>query len=141
MFKLATAGSKEARELAEVSKGNNRPPTPDNKNHRFAKDGFTYRTAYFEDYNGEYYRNTISIGNNGDVATVYNVGKIKKDLLPNGNIKTILRGSKPNSSSFGKSILPLPENVNNNFSLSNEGEQRKLDGSGWISLDYCIKIN
>ncbi len=73
-------GSKEARELAEVSKGNNRPPTPDNKNHRFAKDGFTYRTAYFEDYNGEYYRITISIGNNGDVATVYNVGKIKKRL-------------------------------------------------------------
>ncbi len=84
----------------------------DKKKHRFAKDGFTYRTAYFEDYNGEYYKVTISIGHNGDVATVYNVGKIKKDSLPNGNIKTVLSGSKPNSESFLDSIAPLPENVN-----------------------------
>ncbi len=109
-------------ELAEVSKKNNKPPKADKKKHRFAKDGFTYRTAYFEDYDGEYYRITISIGHNGDVATVYNVGKIKKDSLPNGNIKTVLSGSKPNSSSLSNSIAQLPENVNTQFSLSREAD-------------------
>ena len=43
-----------------------------------AKDGFEYRTAFFQDEDGEYYKLKISIGKNGDVATVYNVGKIKK---------------------------------------------------------------
>lgn len=40
------------------------------KNHKFAKDGFTYRTAYFEDFDGQYYRITISIGKAGNVSTV-----------------------------------------------------------------------
>ena len=34
-------------EIAQVSKGNNDPLTPDRKNHPFAKDGFKYRTAFY----------------------------------------------------------------------------------------------
>ena len=45
--------------------------------HNFAKDGFSYRTAYFEDFDGEYYKFTLSIGHNGEMATIYNVGKIE----------------------------------------------------------------
>jgi len=114
-------------ELAEVAKKDNKPIKTDTKKHRFAKDGFTYRTAYFEDYNGDYYKITISIGHNGNVATVYNVGKIKKDSLPNGNIKTISRGSKPGSSSFDNSIAPLSENVNTQFSVSEDSEGTRVD--------------
>ena len=43
---------------------------------------------------------TISVGENGSISTVYNVGKIDKDTLPNGKIKTIYSGSKANSISF-----------------------------------------
>ena len=38
--------------------------------------------------------------------------KIKKDSLPNGNIKTILRGSKPNSESSDNIIEYITEKVN-----------------------------
>lgn len=107
-------------ELAEVSKKNNQSPVPDKKNHRFAKDGFTYRTAYFQDYNGEYYKVTISIGNTEDIATIYNVGKIKKDSLPNGNIKTILSGSKPSSSS-SLFIVSQKSKMSTDFGEKNSG--------------------
>ena len=59
-------------ELAKVSKrGKN--TVPDYKNHRFAQDGFNYRTAYFEDYNGDYYRITMSVGKNKNINTIYNI--------------------------------------------------------------------
>lgn len=63
-------------ELAETSIKNNKPYETDTKNHAFAKDGFEYRTAYFKDFDGN--KLNISIGHNGNVATIYNVGEIKK---------------------------------------------------------------
>lgn len=134
-------------ELAEASKKQNRPLAADTKNHRFAKDGFSYRTAYFQDYDGEYYRVTISIGHNGDVATIYNVGKIKKDALPNGKIKSVTSGLKPNNtSSYDNSIAPLGENVKRdeeisakeNYSLSAEDDLAPVGKYTNLSLEEDI---
>ena len=85
-------------ELAEIAKKNGKIK-PDYKKHAFAKDGFEYRTVFFQDFDGKYYKITVSIGKNGDVNTVYNVGKIKKDTLPHGNIVSVLSGSKADSMS------------------------------------------
>ena len=74
-------------EIAETSKKINK--NGDNKNHSFAKDGFTYRKAYFEDFDGQYYEITLSIGHNGTVATVYNVGKIKESVISIDKIRDI----------------------------------------------------
>ena len=84
-------------ELAQISKKIKKPNVPDSKNHSFAKNGFSYRTAYFQDYDGEYYKITLSVGENGNISTVYNVGKLKKDTLPNGTIKSVFSGSKADS--------------------------------------------
>ena len=65
----------------------------DNKNHSFSGDGFTYRKAYFKDFDGQYYEITLSIGHNGTVATVYNVGKIKEGVAPSAKIIAVV-GSK-----------------------------------------------
>lgn len=82
-------------ELAEVSQSpKNKKPIPDGKNHAFAKNGFTYRRAYFEDFDGQYYEVTLSVGHNGTVATVYNVGKIDKSTLPSAKIIAVV-GSQP----------------------------------------------
>jgi len=73
----------------------------DTKNHRFAKDGFDYRTAYFEDFDGQYYRLTLSVGKNGEINTVYNIGKMKETTNPT-------RGSKAaenNSGTVGRGFL------------------------------------
>lgn len=63
-------------ELAEISQPGN--VVPDKKGHGFAKDGFQYRTAYYKDREGTLYRLTLSVGKNGNVNTIYNIGKMKK---------------------------------------------------------------
>ena len=82
-------------EIAEVSNApKNSKLTPDTKSHNFAKSGFSYRKAYFEDFDGSYYEVTLSIGHSGTVATVYNVGKIDKSTLPSAKIIAVV-GSQP----------------------------------------------
>ena len=68
-------------EASAVSNRGNRI-VPDTKNHNFAKDGFNYRTAYYRDLDGTYYRLTISVGKNGNINSVYNIGKIKEAPFP-----------------------------------------------------------
>ena len=113
-------------EVAEVStqKGQDQ----DTKNHDFAKDGFTYRRAYFKDFDGQYYEVTLSIGNNDGVATVYNVGKIKEGVPPSAKIIAVV-GSKP----LGKTpIVPIiPQNSKKSrgsgkFSLSSNSDGKQL---------------
>ena len=85
-------------ELAEAStvqrnKDGTRNIEPDTKNHPFAKDGFEYRTVYFQDFDGKYYRITLSVGLNDGVATVYNIGKMKEAASPGGDVISAI-GSK-----------------------------------------------
>ncbi len=80
----------------------------DDKNHSFAKNGFTYRRAYFKDFDGKYYEIGLSIGHNGTTATVYNVGKIKESVAPSANILAVV-GSQPLSATLKKSNIPAAD--------------------------------
>ena len=96
-------------ELAQTStKG--KKIVPDYKEHSFAKDGFNYRTAYFEDEDGSYYRITMSVGLNGDIKTIYNVGKMNN--LSNKNETGKISGSKAKPVSLDKSISQNEQKVN-----------------------------
>lgn len=81
--------------------------------HNFAKDGFSYRTAYFEDFDGEYYKFTLSIGHNGEIATIYNVGKIEKDIIPSATKGVAVVGSKP------RGMMSSVDNISQNKSNVN----------------------
>lgn len=103
-------------EIAETARSSKNTGSADTKSHAFAKDGFTYRTAYFEDFNGDYYRVRLSIGNNGTVATVYNVGKMTKDVPASAKILAVV-GSKPLAvTSSNNSISQDSRNVNRKIS-------------------------
>ena len=54
-------------EISEISKKSN--SKADSKTHSFTGDGFSYRSAYFRDFDGKYYEITLSIGHDGTVAT------------------------------------------------------------------------
>ena len=41
------------------------------------EDGFNTYVAYFEDFDGQYYRLTFSTGINGQEETVYNIGAFR----------------------------------------------------------------
>jgi hypothetical protein len=110
-------------EVAEVSKPMN--GKQDNKNHTFAKDGFTYRRAFFEDFDGQYYEVTLSIGHNGTIATVYNVGKIKGSVPPSAKVIAVV-GSKPLGGTLSDADIPQNgEKVKTQFSLSKPVETTK----------------
>ena len=87
--------------------------------------------------NNEYMRAVESGDLETPQTTVYNVGKIKKDSLPNGKIKTIFSGSKPDSSSSDISISKDGGNVN----TSNEKKSRDLSGESIIRSDDEIKVS
>ncbi len=102
-------------EVAEIRK--KAEQKNDGRNHDFAKDAFTYRRAYFKDFDGQYYEVKLSIGHNGTVATVYNVGKIKNGVPPSAKIIAVV-GSQPRSETpVSNSISQNSENVNRQFSL------------------------
>ena len=66
-------------ELVEVSKIDSRDS---DKKHRHDADNFSYRTAYFRDYDGQYYALKFSVIESGMSNTVYNIGKIEKRDFP-----------------------------------------------------------
>ena len=121
-FKTKLNAEVHINEIAEISKRSNKPLTPDVKNHKFAKDGFEYRNVFFQDFDGQYYKLTISIGVKENVSTVYNIGKIKKDTLPVS--KSALSGSKAHSVSTN-SITQSEANVNTKFSKKMISETEK----------------
>ena len=123
-------------ELAQISKHKN-GPVADTKNHSFAKDGFNYRTAYFEDSDGKYYKITMSVGKNGEINTIYNVGQMKNAQKNRSN--TSNRGLKGPSDKIAKgsttstnSIPSQSQSVNNisESSFSIGENQPKTDNKG-----------
>lgn len=82
-------------ELAQISEKNNQKPAADEIgtngrpiHGKLAKNGWYYRTAWFSDFDGQYYRVTISTADGNNGVVVYNVGKIEKRTSP-----TKIRGS------------------------------------------------
>lgn len=118
-------------ELAEISTSKPQK-APDSKNHSFAKDGFTYRTAYFEDFDGKYYRVTLSIGNNGTVATVYNVGEIKENVPSSAKIIAVM-GSKALDETFSDISISQKSKKSNSFDEKKYSSPEEAKDSGKVS--------
>lgn len=65
-------------ELVQVSKRDGTKEDTDARHGEFASKGWQYRVAYFQDFDGEYYRVTISAAINDDGKIVYNIGKMRR---------------------------------------------------------------
>ena len=107
-------------ELAQVSTRGNKI-VPDTKKHAFARDGFNYRTAYFKDSTG-YYRLTLSVGINGQINTIYNVGKIEEAAFPTG--RTGLK-SNPGKGAQGPNGKNSRKNATSNGSVQQDNNTVK----------------
>lgn len=89
-----------------------------------AKDGWNYRTAYFMDFDGKYYRTRISVALGKDGSIVYNIGKMQERSTPR------IAGSSGNSGALlgNASVNSIPtdgENVKPKFSLKSYSEAEK----------------
>lgn len=70
-------------ELVEVSsKGQKTIIDKDARHGDMASGGWNYRTAYFMDFDGKYYKTTISVAEGAGGSIVYNVGKMQEKSTP-----------------------------------------------------------
>lgn len=86
-----------------------------------AKDGWNYRTAYFMDFDGKYYRTRISVALGKDGSIVYNIGEMQERSTPQINGSSGNSGAQRGNAS-GISILTDGENVKPKFSLKATAE-------------------
>lgn len=91
-----------------------------------AKDGWNYRTAYFMDFDGKYYRTRISVALGKDGSIVYNIGEMQERSTPQINGSSGNSGAQWGNAS-DTSIPADGENVKPKFSLkATDSTGRKL---------------
>ena len=124
-------------ELGQTSRRGSRT-VPNTKSHAFATDGFNYRTAYFLDNDGSYYKITMSVGKKGNINTIYNVGKLKGTPFPQVTQRSAAKaaaGGVPSTNS----IRENGGKYNSNFNQDYQGENVK-NSTGEISLEILTEI-
>ncbi len=119
-------------ELGQTSRRGSRT-VPDTKSHAFATDGFNYRTAYFLDNDGSYYKITMSVGKKGNINTIYNVGKLKEAPFPHVAQRPYGKSAKGETSSTN-SIRKNGGKYNSNFNQNNKWTSERI-----AQLDNAVK--
>lgn len=86
-----------------------------------ASEGWAYRKAYFEDFDGKYYEVTISAARSENGTMIYNIGQMKEEASPK------VKGSSAENSNgprgFASSSTNIREDagkVNTDFSIETE---------------------
>lgn len=70
-------------ELAQVSVKGDKTVADHNSRHgNMASSGWNYRTAFFKDFDGKYYKVTISTAQNADGRMIYNIGQMQERSIP-----------------------------------------------------------
>lgn len=91
-----------------------------------AKDDWNYRTAYFMDFDGKYYRTRISVALGKDGSIVYNIGEMQERSTPQINGSSGNSGAQRGNAS-ANSIPTEGGNVKPKFSLkATDSTGRKL---------------
>ena len=110
-------------ELAQVSERKGKVKKDrDGRHGSMASDGWSYRTAYFEDFDGKYYEVTISAAQGADGRIIYNIGQMKEEAHPKIKGSRASNGDGPRGfASSDHSVRNSGENVNRKFSVSEDG--------------------
>ncbi len=70
-------------EIVETSTRNGKVKKDYNGRHgEMASGGWIYRNAYFMDFDGKYYKVTVSTANGNGGIVIYNIGQMKEEALP-----------------------------------------------------------
>lgn len=130
-------------ELAEISRLEGE--AADVKKHGFASDGFQYRTAYYKDRDGTTYRLTISVGKNGNVNTIYNIGKMKKNNRYEVRGSKALAAKQQSSVAINDTIAQQRENVNqpkkkSTASIREELTRLTAERDAWLDSEEVRRV-
>lgn len=133
-------------ELAQISTNDNpgkKPKADKGARHgAFAEGGWTYRTAYFQDFDGKYYRLKISAAKGTDGNVVYNIGDIEERSFPKVTGSSAKGGALNGKASSGGILPQDSEGVKGQFSLSDsEGRQLSNEQSEYFKDSKAVDEN
>lgn len=112
-------------ELVEVSsKGKKTVIDKDARHGDMASGGWNYRTAYFMDFDGKYYKTTISVAEGTGGSIVYNVGHMKEEAFPKIKGSYAEKGNGPRGNTSTNSIRQSSENSQAENSGKIQNQQR-----------------
>ena len=96
-----------------------------------ASDGWAYRTAYFEDFDGKYYQLTISAARNASGSMVYNIGNMKEEASPKVKGSSAGNGNGPRGfASSDTSIRSEGQKSQEKFSASEDVSESDAGAEG-----------
>ena len=121
-------------ELARVSTRGPTKTDVGNRHGEFASKGWNYRTAYFKDFDGKYYRLQISVAQSEDGNVVYNVGDIKERSFPTVDGSSAKNGALGGKTSFEDKIAENEKEVKTaNYGMQNN-QPRSYSGAPSVEL-------
>ena len=105
-------------ELAQISKKKGVVKADyDGRHGEMASGGWSYRNAYFEDYNGQYYLVTISTAIGNDGRQIYNIGQTKEDVNPKIKGSSAKKGNGPQGITSSQVSIRNSDEVVNSYSV------------------------
>lgn len=139
-------------ELAQVStRGKDNVSDAESRHGQMASEGWNYRTAFFMDFDGKYYKTTISVSQGADGKMIYNIGKMQERSIPQiSGSSDANTGAQRRDASSGNRVAESRESVKQKNSevvdeadrkahdkaaLSYFGKTYKWSETGYVLLD------
>lgn len=139
-------------ELAQVStRGKDNVSDAESRHGQMASEGWNYRTAFFMDFDGKYYKTTISVSHGADGKMIYNIGKMQERSIPQiSGSSDANTGAQRRDASSGNRVAESRESVKQKNSevvdeadrkahdkaaLSYFGKTYKWSETGYVLLD------
>ena len=113
-------------ELAQVSVKGDRNVVDHNSRHGdMASSGWNYRTAFFKDFDGKYYKVTISTAQSADGKIIYNIGQMQERSIPQINGSSTANSGALRGDALEDSLSRDTQNVKSKFSMETPVEETK----------------
>lgn len=113
-------------ELAQVSVKGDRNVVDHNSRHGdMASSGWNYRAAFFKDFDGKYYKVTISTAQSADGKMIYNIGQMQERSIPQINGSSAADSGALRGDALEDSLSRDTQNVKSKFSMETPVEETK----------------
>lgn len=126
-------------ELAQISVKGDRNVVDYNSRHGgMASGGWNYRTAFFRDFDGKYYKITISTAQSADGRMIYNIGQMQERSIPQIDGSSAANSGALRGDASVDSLSRSVQNVKPKFSGSNTAEYIAGDDAARLAKDSGV---
>lgn len=126
-------------ELAQISVKGDRNVVDHNSRHGgMASRGWNYRTAFFKDFDGKYYKITISTAQSADGKMIYNIGQMQERSIPQIDGSSAANSGALRGDASVDSLSRGVQNVKPKFSGSNTAEYIAGDDAARLAKDSGV---